>query len=84
MQGGLTMTKTYCDLCSIECKEYKEEYQLPQEFSRLYFDFNCGYAHHSCKPSTQVHYTPCKSHLCQNCAKIIYLFIQGMKKGDNK
>lgn len=68
------MTKTYCDLCSIECKEYKEEYQLPQEF---YFDLGTPI-----NSTAQVYYTPCTKHLCQNCAKIIYLFIKGMEKGE--
>lgn len=77
MQGGLIMTKTYCDLCSIECKEYKEEYQLPQECSTLYSDFGAPI-----NSIAQVYYTPCTKHLCQNCAKIIYLFIKGMEKGE--
>lgn len=76
------MLKIYCDLCEKEClKEFNSEYELPTETSFILYDFKntVGILN-----NISIQYTKSKTHLCQNCAKIIYLFIEGMKKGDNK
>lgn len=76
------MIKIYCDLCKNECLTgFNSEYELPAEISLMHYDFKntVGILN-----NTSIQYTKSKTHLCQNCAKIIYLFIEGMKKGDNK
>jgi uncharacterized protein YlaI len=74
------MIKYYCDLCNKNVDE-NHEYALPMEFkieqgatavTGKFYSF-----------SSRTVYEPVKCHLCENCSKIIALFIKGIKKGEH-
>lgn len=75
------MIKYYCDLCNKNVDK-NHEYVLPMEFKT---ELGATTADGKFYPfSSQTTYNPAKCHLCENCSKIIALFIKGMKKGENK
>ena len=73
------MVKYYCDLCGSKVTK-NDEYSLPMEYETSIGSSTLDGKYYSF--SSEIKYLPEKCHLCENCAKIIYLFIQGMKKGE--
>lgn len=71
------MVKYYCDFCDAKVNK-DDEYSLPIEYETGFAVSTLTYSH--MLPNREIMYLPEKCHICKNCAKIIYLFIKGMKK----
>lgn len=75
------MVKYYCDLCNSKITN-NDEYFLPIEYeSGLVVSTS---KNKDFMLNRQIMYLPEKYHLCENCAKIIYLFIKGMKNEERR